>query len=217
AAEAVTQQFPGDVPAELPVIRATKAEFGDLQCNAALQLAKPLGQKPRDIAQVIAEALKDHPAVARTEIAGPGFVNVHLRDEWLAEHAAEGLQLRQMGAGQRVIIDYSSPNVAKSMHIGHIRSTIIGDAIKRTLRAVGYEVVADNHLGDWGTQFGKLIVAYRKWLDRAAFEKDAVAELLRLYIKFQEEEKAQGGQASEEDDEKVVTPLLAEARAELVK
>ena len=73
------------------------------------------------------------------------------------------------------------------MHIGHIRSTIIGDAIKRALRAVGYEVVADNHLGDWGTQFGKLIVAWRRWLDDDAFDRDPVAELLRLYIKFQEE------------------------------
>jgi arginyl-tRNA synthetase len=109
------------------------------------------------------------------------------------------------------------------MHIAHIRSTIIGDAVKRVLRAVGYTVVADNHLGDWGTQFGKLIVAYRKWLDPKAFEEDAVAELLRLYIKFQDEEKKQGGEGKEEDetpettDVEKVTPLLAEARAELVK
>lgn len=218
ATEAVRAQHAGaEIPVDLPVQRATKVEFGDLQCNAALQLAKPLGQKPREVAQLIADGLRGHEAVAKTEVAGPGFVNVFLVDEWLAAHAGDALALRQMGAGQRAVIDYSSPNVAKPMHIGHIRSTIIGDAIKRVLRAVGYEVIADNHLGDWGTQFGKLIVAYRRWLDDAAFAQDPVNELLRLYIKFQEEEKAQGGAASDDDDEKVVTPLLAEARAELVK
>jgi arginyl-tRNA synthetase len=218
ASTAVAAKFPGEVPAELPVTRATKTEFGDLQCNAALQLAKPLGQKPRDVAQVIADELRGHPSVAKTEIAGPGFVNVFLRDEWLAEHAGDALQLRQSGAGQRVVIDYSSPNVAKPLHIAHIRSIVVGDAIKRVLRAVGYEVVADNHIGDWGTQFGKLIVGYRRWLDAAAFEKDPVAELLRLYIKFQEESKVK----SEEDDdtgehEGEATPLVKEARSELVK
>jgi arginyl-tRNA synthetase len=199
------------IASELPVTRATKAEFGDLQCSAALQLAKPLKQKPRDVAQVIADALAAHPAVAKTELAGPGFVNLWLRDEWLAAHASDGLKLRQIGAGQRVVLDYSSPNVAKPMHIAHIRSTIIGDAIKRTLRALGYEVIADNHLGDWGTQFGKLIVAYRKWLDPQAYAANPVEELLRLYIKFVEEDK------SAEDEEGDATPLLKEARAELVK
>jgi arginyl-tRNA synthetase len=203
--------------------RSRRPEFGDIQINAAMQLAKVSRQPPREIAQRIVDALtKDggHEAVARAEIAGPGFVNVWVRDEWLQAHAGEALEVRQIAAGQRVVIDYSSPNVAKPMHIGHIRSTIIGDAIKRALRAVGYEVVADNHLGDWGTQFGKLIVAYRKWLDAGAFAADPVAELLRLYIKFQDEEKQQGGAGKDEEDEggeAKVTPLLAEARAELVK
>ena len=116
--------------------------------------------------------------------------------------------------GQKVVLDYSSPNVAKPMHIAHIRSTIIGDAIKRVLKAVGYEVIADNHLGDWGTQFGKLIVAWRKWLDPAAFERSPVEELLRLYIKFVEEDKSADDAEGNESD---ATPLLKEARAELVK
>jgi arginyl-tRNA synthetase len=215
------------------VARAKRVEFGDLQINAAMALAKSEGKPPRAIAQRIVDAIADHPAVGKAEIAGPGFVNVFVRDEWLATHAANALAVRQIAAGQRVIIDYSSPNVAKPMHIGHIRSTIIGDAIKRALRAVGYDVVADNHLGDWGTQFGKLIVAYRKWLDAAAFASDPVGELLRLYIKFENEHKQQAGEkpaattavdagpADEEDEDaakgKPVTPLLAEARAELVK
>ena len=132
-------------------------------------------------------------------MAGPGFVNVFVRDEWLAaQHRRSPRRARRRRRRRRVVIDYSSPNVAKPMHIGHIRSTIIGDAIKRALRAVGYTVVADNHLGDWGTQFGKLIVAYRKWLDEAAFAADPVAELLRLYIKFQDETRT--GRRSEADD-----------------
>ncbi len=209
--------------AEVPVatvVRAKRAEFGDLQINAAMSLAKAEKKQPREVAQRILDAISGHAAVAKAEIAGPGFVNVFVRDEWLAQHSSDCLRIRDIAGGQRVVIDYSSPNVAKPMHIGHIRSTIIGEAIKRSLRAVGYDVVADNHLGDWGTQFGKLIVAYRNWVDTAAFAADPVGELLRLYIKFQEETKKQGGEAKEDDDaegEKQPTPLMLEARAELVK
>lgn len=193
------------------VARAKKPEFGDVQINAAMQLAKAEQKPPREIAQRIAAAIADHPAVEKAEVAGPGFVNVFLRDRWLAANADAALGVRKVGGGQRVVIDYSSPNVAKPLHIAHLRSIVIGDAIKRTLRAVGYDVVADNHIGDWGTQFGKLIVAYRRWLDADAFAKDPVAELLRLYIKFQDESK------TGEDDEEGTAPLLKEARAEVVK
>jgi arginyl-tRNA synthetase len=211
AATSVKAKFPdgaAEVGDRLIVERSNKA---DLQTAAALQLAKKLKQKPQELAEVIRAGLAGHEAIAKAEVAGPGFVNLTLRDEWLRAHANEALQLRRRGQGQRVVIDYSSPNLAKPMHIGHIRSTVIGDALKRVLRAVGYEVIADNHLGDWGTQFGKLIVAYRKWLDKEALERDPIAELLRLYIKFQEESK------TKEDDEEGVSPLLQEARAELVK
>ncbi|MGZ3428153.1 MAG: arginine--tRNA ligase [Polyangia bacterium] len=194
------------------VARAKKIEFGDVQINAAMQLAKAEKKPPREIAQRIVDAIKDHPAITKTEIAGPGFVNVFVRDAWLAENAGDALAVRNIAGGQRVVIDYSSPNVAKPLHIAHIRSISIGDAIKRALRAVGYDVVADNHVGDWGTQFGMLIVAYRKWLDATAFAKDPVAELLRLYIKFQQEAKAK-----EDDELEGASPLLQEARAELVK
>jgi arginyl-tRNA synthetase len=145
-----------------------------------------------------------------------------------ATRGTDHLGLRQIGAGQRVVLDYSSPNIAKPMHIGHIRSTIIGDAIKRVLRAVGYEVVADNHLGDWGTQFGKLIVAYRRWLDEKAFEADPIAELLRLYVKYTEEEERETGHKAADSDDPTAAdadaevtreapPILKAARAELVK
>lgn len=225
-------------PAELPVVRAGKPEFGDLQISACLQLGKPLRKPPRELATIVATALGAHPAIARVEVAGPGFVNLHLRDEWIAERTAallddERLGLRDMGRGECVVIDYSSPNVAKPMHIGHIRSTIIGAALDRTLRALGYRVVADNHLGDWGTQFGKLIVAWRRWLDDEAYRADPVRELERLYQKFGEEERRELAQMSvapsevEADDsdenadevagDKPVAPILLEARRELVK
>jgi arginyl-tRNA synthetase len=161
------------------------------------------------------------------EIAGPGFVNLHIADGWLGRRAAEIVTdarfgLRAVGAGERVIIDYGSMNVAKPMHIGHIRTIVIGDAVKRCLRALGYDVIADNHLGDWGTQFGKLLVAYRLWLDAEAFEQRPVEELERLYVKFVDEEKRQrdelGATAAEEEGEPAAAPpILKDARAELVK
>src|SRR5688572_16250585 len=129
------------IPAELPVVKAGKPEFGDYQISACLQLAKALGRPPRELAKIVEGALTGHPALAKIEIAGPGFVNLHVADAWLgAETAAllddPRLGLRRSGEGRRAVIDYSSPNVAKPMHIGHIRSTIVGCALDRTLRAL---------------------------------------------------------------------------------
>ncbi len=223
AATALRAHFPEHaLPESIAVDKSQKA---DLQTSAALQLARALKKPPREIADAIAASLGAHPAVARVEVAGAGFVNVTLRDAWLAGRAETCLALRDVGGGRNVVIDYSSPNVAKPMHIGHIRSTIIGDAIKRALKAVGYATVADNHLGDWGTQFGKLIVAWKRWVDPAAFEANPIAELLRIYVRYSDEEKRQRGAAparpdEEEDDagaEKDAPEILKEARAELVK
>jgi arginyl-tRNA synthetase len=232
AAAALQAAFPhASIPDEIAVGRAQRPDLGDLQISAAMQLARPLQRKPREIAESIADRL-EHPAIAEMRIDGPGFINIRLKEAWLSAEADRvrqdrSLGLRNIGAGQRVVIDYSSPNVAKPMHIAHIRSTIIGEALKRVLRAVGYQVIADNHIGDWGTQFGKLIVAYRRWLDPVAFEKSAVEELLRLYIQFVDEEKRQKKEASgpeapadsdEEDELRAdAPPILKEARAELVK
>jgi arginyl-tRNA synthetase len=220
-------------PSELLVVRAGKPEFGDLQIAACLQLGKQLKRPPRELAEAVRAALDGHPALAKVEVAGPGFVNLRLADAWIERALAAllgdaQLGLRPVGAGQRVVIDYSSPNVAKPMHIGHIRTTIIGAALHRTLAALGWEVIADNHLGDWGTQFGKLIVAYRRWVDAAAYAADPIAELLRLYVRFTEEEKKQSGSAAappaadapndeELPDDAKAPPILREARAELVK
>ena len=245
AAQALREQHPDAtaIPDRLALQPAAKPEFGDLQLAACLQLAKPLGKKPRDLATLVQQRLGAHPAIAKAEIAGPGYVNLHLSDSFI-ERSLSGLGadphcgVRQQPGGQTVVVDYSSPNIAKPMHIAHIRSTIIGDALARILRAAGLVVVADNHLGDWGTQFGKLIVAYRSWLDRDAYGRDPISELVRLYQKFVTEEKLQADAltlakeaprppASDaaadaepeeaDDDAAAVTPLLVHARAELAK
>jgi arginyl-tRNA synthetase len=225
AAAALVKEFGAEKA--LPPIVFEPSPRADVQCATAMRLGKSLGRAPLDVAALIADAVAAHPAVAKAEVAKPGFVNVTLHDAWLAAHLDDALVHRPVGAGQTVVLDYSSPNVAKPMHIGHIRSTILGEAMKRVLRAVGYAVVADNHLGDWGTQFGKLIVAWRRYLDRAAYERDPVGELLRIYVKFSDEEKAQKAALgvpvkSDDDDDDAPLPaqapeLLREARAELVK
>ena len=166
---------------------ATDTRFGDVQCNVAMQVAKALRQPPRAVAEAALKALPLPPMLSKAEIAGPGFINLTVSPAWLAEQVAAFSALPRfgipnVGQGRTVVIDYSSPNVAKPMHIGHIRSTVIGNAIDRMYRALGYRVIADNHLGDWGTQFGILIQGYRAFLtddERAAL---TVELLERVYV-----------------------------------
>jgi arginyl-tRNA synthetase len=148
-------------PAEA-LVRPSTREGVDYQCNVAMSLAKTLKKAPREVAQAVVEHLDSADLVETPEIAGPGFVNLVLRREWLQEQAAGLLGDDRLGvavteAPRRVAIDLSSPNVAKEMHVGHLRSSIIGDAIMRLLRFAGHEVIPHNHLGDWGTPFGMLI------------------------------------------------------------
>ena len=143
-----------------PIIRPS--QFADFQCNAAMGLAKRLGRKPRDIAQDILDAV-DLTDIAETpEIAGPGFLNIRLRTDWVAAQAAELAGDERLGApvpehADTVVVDYSAPNVAKEMHVGHLRTTVVGDALARTLEKLGHRVIRQNHIGDWGTPFGMLI------------------------------------------------------------
>ena len=137
-------------------------KFGDYQSNCALPLAKVLQSKPRDIAQQIIDALEIDDICEAPEIAGPGFINLRLSEQFISQQMQALLVDEQLGAGadgepRRVVVDFSSPNLAKEMHVGHLRSTIIGDAICRTLEFQGHEVMRRNHLGDWGTQFGMLL------------------------------------------------------------
>src|SRR5919199_658066 len=142
-----------------PVIRPS--QFADLQANVALPLAKRVGAKPRDVAARLVEALDVEDVTAAPEISGPGFINLTLRPEWLTgqvRRLAEDPRLGVPIQAQQVIpVDYSAPNVAKEMHVGHLRTTVVGDALARTLEHLGHQVIRQNHVGDWGTPFGMLI------------------------------------------------------------
>jgi len=148
--------------APIPVTEATKPEFGDYQFNGAMALAKALKQNPRQIAQTIVENLDLNGIIAKAEIAGPGFINLWLNDTFIAQKAAEARADERVGVMERerpvkVVVDYSGPNMAKQMHVGHLRSTIIGDTLANLLSFLGDDVIRQNHIGDWGTQFGMLI------------------------------------------------------------
>ncbi|MGO1355613.1 MAG: arginine--tRNA ligase domain-containing protein, partial [Brachybacterium tyrofermentans] len=143
-----------------PIIRPS--QFADFQCNAAMGLAKRLGKKPRDIAAEILAAVELDDIAETPEIAGPGFLNIRLRTEWIAAQAAELTADPRLGVPvpatvDTVVVDYSAPNVAKEMHVGHLRTTVVGDSIVRTQEKLGHTVVRQNHIGDWGTPFGMLI------------------------------------------------------------
>ena len=146
----------------ISVSEATKPEFGDFQFNGAMALAKKLGKNPREIAATIVEHLKTDGVIAKAEIAGPGFINLWLDDNWIATRSSEAVADARLGIGVKenpikAIVDYSGPNMAKQMHVGHLRSTIIGDTLANLLEFLGDEVIRQNHIGDWGTQFGMLI------------------------------------------------------------
>ncbi|WP_214417084.1 arginine--tRNA ligase [Sphaerisporangium fuscum] len=143
-----------------PLIRPS--QFADYQANVALSLAKRLRRAPREVAQAIADALDADDVFAGVEVSGPGFLNITLRDDWIAAQARQTLDDPRGGVGlttppQTVVVDYSAPNAAKEMHVGHLRTTIVGDSLVRMLEHLGNHVVRQNHLGDWGTQFGMLI------------------------------------------------------------
>lgn len=160
--------------------------FGDYQSNCAMPIAKQLGKPPREVAQAIIDQLDWRDLCQPPEIAGPGFINLRLRDESLAQAVADMLLDERLGVEpvadpRTILIDYSSPNVAKPMHVGHIRSTVIGDALARTYRFLGHRVITDNHLGDWGTQFGMVIYGFKHFGDEQALAASPVGELSRLY------------------------------------
>jgi arginyl-tRNA synthetase len=183
-------------PADV-VINKTKAGRGssDFQSPAAMQLARVLRRKPRDIAgDVVAKILEGgSDLVDAPDVGGPGFIGLRLSNAAMGRYFAQVSTDPRCGVqpsdGSTVVIDFSSPNVAKRMHIGHIRSTVIGDAMRRMGTFLGFEVIGDNHIGDWGTQFGQLIHAWRNWRNVEAYEADAVDELERMYVEFHERAK----------------------------
>ncbi|MEA3186661.1 MAG: arginyl-tRNA synthetase [Chthoniobacter sp.] len=182
--------------------------FGDYQTNVAMLLAKQQRANPRQIATQIIERLDVSGICETPEIAGAGFINFRINTAFLNRRFNELCHDEMLGVSRakpkKIVLDFSGPNIAKPMHVGHIRSTIIGDTLARVARFLGHEVIADNHLGDWGTQFGKVIYGWKNWRDEAALAARPVEELVRLYKK---------ANALSEQDETV----LRACRDELVK
>jgi arginyl-tRNA synthetase len=207
ATQALRSAAGSDAPAVLRPTADTR--HGDYQVNGVLPLAKRLGKNPRELAAQVASALRNEHAIASADVAGPGFVNLRLADGWLAEQLSKDVADARDGVPEaeqceRVVVDFSGPNIAKQMHVGHLRSTIIGDALVRILRFLGHDVIGDNHLGDWGTQFGLLIVGMREFGNEQAMQSEPIVELERVYKLASE--RAKSDQA-----------FAAAARAELAK
>jgi arginyl-tRNA synthetase len=183
-------------------------KFGDYQTNALMALAKTQKMNPRQLAAEVLAQLDLGDYCEPIEIAGAGFLNFRLKSGALSKILTgavrgEHLFFERAAEPRTVVVDFSSPNVAKPMHVGHIRSTILGDSLARILRLLGHHVITDNHLGDWGTQFGKLLVGWKRFLDPSALQKDPISEMERLYKLVN---------AASETDQAV----LEEARRELV-
>jgi arginyl-tRNA synthetase len=165
---------------------ATDARFGDYQTNAALVLGKQRGENPRTLAERILAGIDASDLCEPPTVAGAGFINFTLRSDAVAKKAGELLPDEQLGVAnakstKKIVIDFGSPNVAKPMHVGHIRSTVLGDALARIASFLGHEVIRDNHIGDWGTQFGMVIYGWKNLLDRQSLQRDPLAEIVRIY------------------------------------
>ncbi|MEP6956618.1 MAG: arginine--tRNA ligase [Chthoniobacterales bacterium] len=180
------------------ITQATDVRFGDYQTNAALVLAKQLGENPRGLAQRILDLWDPCDLCEPPQIAGAGFINFTLRGAAIARQTAAILQDNRLGvsvaeAPAKIVIDFGSPNVAKPMHVGHIRSTVLGDSLARVAEFLGHDVIRDNHIGDWGTQFGMVIYGWKNLLDRDALARAPIAELVRLYKETNERATADPG------------------------
>jgi arginyl-tRNA synthetase len=164
-------------------------QFGDYQANGIMAAAKAHKMNPRELAQKVITLLNPAEVPAGWEIAVPGFINFRLDPAWLGCTILAAANDERLGVAlavkpETIVVDFSAPNIAKPMHVGHIRSTIIGDALARVLQFLGHCVVTDNHVGDWGTQFGMLIVGYRTILDKEAFARDPFFEMECIYNTF---------------------------------
>jgi len=188
---------------------ASDPRFGDYQTNTALVLGKQRGENPRTLAGQIVAALDVVDLCEKPSVAGAGFINFVLRGEAVAKGTIELIRDERLGVARsasprKIVIDFGSPNVAKPMHVGHIRSTVLGDALARIATFLGHDVIRDNHIGDWGTQFGMVIWGWKNLLDRRSLERDPLAEIVRIY--------------KETNEKSTSDPAVREAcRQELVK
>ena len=165
------------------------SRFGDYSSNVAFSLAKILKKSPIEIARKIKSDLEENRYLDKIEIAGGGFINFFFKKDFWLEMFKNPLAKINPGKGKKVIIDYSSPNIAKPMHVGHLRATLIGDFLARLYKFLDFKVIGWNHLGDWGTQFGMLIAGYKKWGDKKKINKEPIRELLEIYVRFNREIK----------------------------
>lgn len=215
--EALTKAGFASIDALSQIKASSDSKFGDYQFNGSMGLAKEAKVSPRKVAEKIVEFFALPDVLEPVEIAGPGFLNLRIKTQWLAE------KIQEMAADPRLgvlkpekvktfVIDFSSPNVAKPMHVGHLRSTILGDSLARTLRFFGHTVITDNHLGDWGTQFGIILHGYKHMLDEKAFQNEPVKELARLYVEVRKLFKT-----PEEIAKGVVDPVQNACRDETAK
>jgi len=198
---AVVDELPGANLARV-LVRPCDPKFGDYQSNALMGLAKQRKMNPRDLAVAVQARMDLGEWCERVEIAGAGFLNFHLKTESvgaaLRESANEaGLFHDKADEPKTIVIDFSSPNVAKPMHVGHIRSTILGDSLARVFRLLGHHVITDNHIGDWGTQFGMLLLGWKTQLDETVLAADPIAEMERLYKAINNDESLRESARSE--------------------
>ena len=180
------------------ITQSSKEEFGDYQCNVCLSLSKIYKKNPREISNDFVKVLNENKSISKLckslEIAGPGFINIKLKDDVLINEMKSNIQCQRAGVplikknlnnalSNKVIVDFSSPNIAKEMHVGHLRSTIIGDSISKIFELRGYEVLRLNHIGDWGTQFGMLITQLKDLYsnDLKEIEKIKISDLVEFY------------------------------------
>lgn len=181
-------EWTDDPSSVIEMLKASQdAKFGDYQANFAMPLANRSKElKPRDLAARIVDQVDLSDICEPLEVAGPGFINIKLKQNWLEDQTKQLVNDDRLGVAiaktpQKVVVDFSAPNVAKPMHVGHLRSSVIGDANYRVLQFLGHDVLGDNHIGDWGTQFGMIIFGYKQFLNEEAFQDSPVQELARLY------------------------------------
>jgi arginyl-tRNA synthetase len=192
-AKAVEGAFPELKNPSINIEYPSSSDHGDYAANIAMQLSKELGKNPREIAEAVVAKMPKNNLISKTDIAGPGFINFFLSEENLNEEIEAIIKeedqygASSVGAQKNIIVEYSQPNIAKPLGVHHLLSTIIGQSLYNVLNKIGFKAVSINHIGDWGTQFGKLIYAYKQWGDKSVVEADPIPELLKLYVKFHDE------------------------------
>jgi arginyl-tRNA synthetase len=222
--------YAGDAAPLLDMIRPSQEpKFGDYQANFAMPLGKQLGRSPREVAAEVLQRTELADMASEANVAGPGFINVRIANAYLQRQLLLAFGDSRLGVPKvepprTFVIDYSAPNVAKPMHVGHIRSTVIGDALARTLRFMGHCVIGDNHIGDWGTQFGMILYGYKHFRDEDSYRANPVAELARLYrlvnqlVEYHQQRQAMDGlEAAVRDAEQAAVQqraIVAAARPE---